>query len=150
MIRRLVLLAAFLATGAVPAFSRPTLPAAQADAASDEVSIRTLKEGDGASITANDGVVINYAGRLGDGTVFDNSWESGPVPLLVNQTIPGFAQALQQMRKGGHYEIFIPARLAYGANPPPSMPIPPNSDLTYDVVVLDVVANAAVEPGDKN
>jgi FKBP-type peptidyl-prolyl cis-trans isomerase FkpA len=76
--------------------------------------------------------------------VFDSSQGKGPVPLLANQVIPGFAEALSRMQEGGHYRIHIPSKLAYGANPPPDAPIPPNADLDYDVKVVKVVPNAAL------
>ena len=65
------------------------------------------------------------------------------MPLLVGQVIPGFAQGLLRMREGGHYKIHIPAKLGYGANVPPGGPIPPNSDLDFEVKVVKVVPNAA-------
>ena len=51
------------------------------------------------------------------------------------------------MQKGGRYKIRIPAAQAYGANPPPGSPIPPNSDLLFDIKVLEVVKNAAALAG---
>ena len=47
--------------------------------------------------------------------------------MIAGQVIPGFAEALQKMQKGGRYQIHIPAELAYGASPPPGSPIPPNA-----------------------
>lgn len=111
------------------------------------VFIRTLSEGDGAPIGMQDGVMIEYEGRLPDGTVFDSTEGRGPAPLLVGGTIPGFAEALMQMRKGGSYTIRIPAALAYGASPPPGSPIPANADLSFDVEVVEVVPNAAALAG---
>jgi len=49
-----------------------------------------------------------------------------------------------RMQEGGSYKIHIPSKLAYGANPPQGAPIPPNSDLDFDVHVVKVVANAAL------
>ena len=68
-------------------------------------------------------------------------------PVLVAQTIPGFSSALQRMQPGGQYKIHIPAKLAYGATPPPGSPIPANSDLDFDIHVLQVVPNAALMAG---
>ena len=89
------------------------------------------------------GVLIEYEGRLSDGTVFDSSAGRGPTPMIAGQVIPGFAQALTQMQKGGNYKIHIPSDLAYGPNPQPGSPIPPNADLDFDVTVVQVVPNAA-------
>ena len=111
------------------------------------VQVETVQAGSGAQIKAEDGVLIEYEGRLENGTVFDTSAGKGPVPLLAGQVIPGFAQALSKMQKGGRYRVQIPAKLAYGANPPAGAPIPPNADLYYDVQVVQVVPNAALMQG---
>lgn len=74
--------------------------------------------------------------------MFDTNRDAQPVSLLVNQVIPGLAQALVLMREGGHYEIFVPAELGYGDNPPDGV-VPKDADLTFDIEVLKVVANAA-------
>ncbi|QNM81833.1 FKBP-type peptidyl-prolyl cis-trans isomerase [Sphingomonas sabuli] len=107
------------------------------------IVIRTVQAGTGAPIGMQDGVLINYEGRLPDGTVFDSNAGSGPSPMLVGQTVPGFAEALTHMQKGGSYRIRIPSELAYGPTPPPNSPIPPNADLDFDVQVAEVVPNAA-------
>jgi FKBP-type peptidyl-prolyl cis-trans isomerase FkpA len=108
------------------------------------IQLETIQAGTGPTIQPQDGVLIDYEGRLSDGKVFDSSQGKGPVPLLANQVIPGFAEALSRMQEGGHYRIHIPSKLAYGANPPPDAPIPPNADLDYDVKVVKVVPNAAL------
>jgi FKBP-type peptidyl-prolyl cis-trans isomerase FkpA len=108
---------------------------------------RTVQAGDGPTINANDGVMIEYEGRLPDGTVFDSTEGKGPTPMIAGQVIPGFAEALQRMQKGGRYKIRIPSELAYGATPPPGAPIPPNSDLDFDVHIVQVVPNAAAMMG---
>ena len=90
-----------------------------------------------------DGVLIEYEGRLENGTVFDSS-QGQPVPMIAGQVIPGFAEALQKMQKGGRYTIRIPAELAYGASPPQGSPIPPNAPLEFDVHVVQVVPDAAL------
>ena len=104
---------------------------------------RTIEAGDGPLIKPVDGVLIDYEGRLEDGTVFDSS-RGQPVPMIAGQVIPGFAEALQKMQKGGRYTIRIPGALAYGANPPPGSPIPPNAPLEFDVHVVQVVPDAAL------
>jgi len=107
------------------------------------VQVETIEAGHGPAIQAQDGVLIEYEGRLEDGKVFDSSAGKGPVPLLVSQVIPGFAEALLRMQEGGHYKIHIPAKLGYGANVPPDGPIPPNANLDFEVKVAKVVPNAA-------
>jgi FKBP-type peptidyl-prolyl cis-trans isomerase FkpA len=107
------------------------------------VNFRTVESGEGPLIKPVDGVMIEYEGRLTDGTVFDTSEGRGPTPMIAGQVIPGFAEALQKMQKGGRYAIKIPSGLAYGATPPPG-PIPPNADLEFDVHVVQVVPDAAL------
>ena len=106
------------------------------------VQVETLKAGAGPLIQAQDGVFIEYEGKLDDGKVFDSS-QGRPVPLLASQVIPGFAEALFRMQEGGHYKIRIPSRLAYGAKPPEGGPVPPNADLNFDIKVVKVIPNAA-------
>jgi FKBP-type peptidyl-prolyl cis-trans isomerase FkpA len=104
------------------------------------VGIRTVEQGSGAQIGLQDGVLIEYEGRLDDGTVFESTAGRGPAPILVNQTIPGFTEALTHMREGGSYTITIPSHLAYGETPPPGLP--PHADLEFDIRVVQVVPNA--------
>jgi FKBP-type peptidyl-prolyl cis-trans isomerase FkpA len=107
------------------------------------VNFRTVEAGEGPLIKPVDGVMIEYEGRLMDGTVFDTSEGRGPAPMIAGQVIPGFAEALTRMQKGGRYAIRIPSALAYGSTPPPG-PIPPNADLEFDVHVVQVVPDAAL------
>ena len=107
------------------------------------VQVETLKPGTGALIQTQDGVLIEYTGKLENGTVFDSTKGKGPAPLLVSQVIPGFAQGLTRMQQGGRYKLHIPSDLAYGANPPAGGPVPPNADLDFDIDVIQVVPNAA-------
>jgi FKBP-type peptidyl-prolyl cis-trans isomerase FkpA len=111
---------------------------------SSGLGFRTVEAGSGPMIKAVDGVLIEYEGRLPDGTVFDTSAERGPTPMIAGQVIPGFAEALTKMQKGGRYRIQIPAELGYGASPPPGGPIPPNSPLEFDVHVVQIAPNAAL------
>jgi FKBP-type peptidyl-prolyl cis-trans isomerase FkpA len=108
------------------------------------LQFRTIEAGSGPRIKPVDGVLIEYEGRLPNGTVFDTSEGRGPTPMIAGQVIPGFAEALTNMQKGGRYRVRIPARLGYGAAPPAGSPIPPNSDLEFDVHVVQVVPNAAL------
>jgi len=112
------------------------------------VVIRTVKAGEGPFIQAQDGVMVEYEGRLPDGTVFDDSARhGGPQPMIAGQVIPGFAEALSKMQKGGKYKIHIPGKEAYGENPPPGSPFGPNADLDFDVHIVQIVPNAALMAG---
>ena len=111
------------------------------------VQVQTVQAGSGPTINPEDGVLVEYEGRLADGTVFDSSAGRGPTPMLVGQVIPGFAQALTRMQKGGKYKVRVPGKLAYGDSPPPGSPIKPNADLDFDIHVVQVVPNAAAMMG---
>jgi len=115
---------------------------------SQTVQVETITAGSGPQVKAVDGVYVEYEGRLPDGAVFDSSARhGGPQPMIAGQVIPGFAQALVQMQKGGRYLVNIPAKLAYGAEPPAGSPIPPNADLEFDVHIVDVAPDAALMMG---
>ena len=108
------------------------------------VRVKTIEAGSGPIITAADGVLIEYEGRLDDGTVFDTSAGRGPAFFPVSGVVPGFSQALQKMQKGGRYQFTLPAELAYGDTPPAGSPIPPGADLTFNVHVLEVAPMEAI------
>lgn len=100
---------------------------------------KVLTEGTGAKPTASDTVSVNYEGRLTDGTVFDSSdRHGGPATFAVNQVIKGWTEGLQLMSVGSKYTFYIPADLAYGANPPSGSGIPANAPLVFDVELLSI------------
>ncbi|MGB3738821.1 MAG: FKBP-type peptidyl-prolyl cis-trans isomerase [Pontixanthobacter sp.] len=119
------------------------------------VSVETLVEGTGPTPDIGDFVFVKYVGKLPDGTVFDQSQElpipggifpeGNPFPVEEGATIPGFFEALQQVRKGGKYLVEIPSDLAYGDTPQPGSPIPPNTDLTFELEVVDFMAREEFE-----
>ena len=114
------------------------------DTTASGLQFRTVQAGSGPLIKEMDGALIEYEGRLADGTVFDSSEGRGPQPVIPAQMIPGFREALLKMQKGGSYRIVVPASLAYGAESPPGSSIPPNSDLEFDVSVSEVVPDAGL------
>ena len=107
------------------------------------VQIRTITAGTGAPIKATDGAILEYEGRLADGTVFDSTAGRGPAGMIPGQVIPGFGEALQKMQEGGRYTIRIPSELGYGAAGAGEGKIPPDSDLVFDIEVKQVVRDAA-------
>ena len=111
------------------------------------VRVKTIEPGQGPIITKDDGVLIEYEGKLDDGTVFDTSAGRGPAFFPVGGVVPGFSQALQKMQKGGRYEFTLPSELGYGATPPAGSPIPPNADLHFTVHVLEVAPMEAIMRG---
>ena len=102
---------------------------------------QVLNAGQGGSPKMGDSVVVNYRGTLLDGTVFDSSYTRGqPANFVVGHVIPGWNEALQLMKPGAKYRLFIPPQLAYDLSPPPGAPIPPGSMLIFDVDLLSVQA----------
>jgi len=98
-----------------------------------------LTEGAGQSPAATDQVVVHYTGKLIDGTVFDSSVERGqPATFGVTQVIPGWVEALQMMKPGAKWRVFIPSNLAYGPQGAGGV-IGPNATLIFDVELLSIV-----------
>lgn len=104
------------------------------------VQVDTVVAGKGASPTMADVALINYKGTLPDGKVFDQA-QYTPMPL--EGVVPGFSKALLQMQKGGKYKVVIPSALAYGDKG--SGPIPPNTDLTFEIELLDFTSRENFE-----
>ncbi|WP_374531414.1 FKBP-type peptidyl-prolyl cis-trans isomerase [Novosphingobium sp.] len=104
------------------------------------VDVETIKAGTGASPTIEDVALINYKGMLPDGKVFDQG-QQAVFPL--EGVIPGFTKALEQMQRGGKYKVKIPAKLAYGDRQ--AGEIPPNTDLTFEIELIDFKSRAEIE-----
>ncbi|MET4897239.1 FKBP-type peptidyl-prolyl cis-trans isomerase [Sphingomonadaceae bacterium jetA1] len=85
--------------------------------------------------TATDVALINYTGRLIDGTVFGKSQQPTPMPL--SGVLPGFAEALKLMPKGAKYRFWLPSQIGYGAKGAGT--IPPNATLVFDVELIDFI-----------
>lgn len=97
-----------------------------------------IKEGTGAQPQAGDDVTVHYTGKLIDGTVFDSSVERGaPATFGVTQVIPGWVEALQMMKEGAQWRLYIPSALAYGPNGAGGI-IGPNATLIFDVELIKV------------
>lgn len=104
---------------------------------------QVITEGTGPMPKSTDEVKVHYRGTTIDGTVFDSSIDRGePVTFGVTGVIPGWSEALQLMKVGSKWKLFIPAELAYGANPP-DQKIGPNSVLLFDVELLEIVKKGA-------
>jgi len=92
----------------------------------------------GRAPTRSETVRVHYRGTLTDGTVFDSSIDRGePATFGVGQVIPGWTEALQLMKPGDKWMLFIPSRLAYGSQAVGGK-IPPNSTLIFLVQLLDI------------
>ncbi len=98
-----------------------------------------LESGNGTQPVATDQVTVHYTGKLIDGTVFDSSVERGaPATFGVTQVIPGWVEALQMMKEGDKWRLFIPSNLAYGPNGAGGV-IGPNATLIFDVELIKVL-----------
>jgi FKBP-type peptidyl-prolyl cis-trans isomerase FkpA len=121
--------AATLATSAFAANSIEKLPSG--------VVVEHLKEGTGPHPSASDVVRVNYRGTLANGTEFDSSAKhGGPATFPLGQVIPCWTQGLQTMRVGGKAKLTCPAATAYGDRS--VGPIPPNSQLTFEVELVGI------------
>lgn len=99
---------------------------------------KVIKQGTGETPSANDTVTVNYAGKLINGKEFDSSYKRGqPATFPVNGVIPGWTEALQLMKVGSVWELYIPANLAYGSHGAGS-DIGPNETLIFKVELLGV------------
>ena len=99
---------------------------------------QVLEEGTGKSPAASDKVTTHYHGTLIDGTVFDSSYERGqPATFPVNGAIAGWTEALQLMKEGAKWRLFIPSELAYGSQGAGDT-IGPNTTLIFDVELISV------------
>jgi FKBP-type peptidyl-prolyl cis-trans isomerase len=99
---------------------------------------QVITEGSGPMPKADDEVVTKYRGTLVDGTEFDASEKhGGTATFKVNQVIPGWTEALQKMKVGSKWKLFIPSNLAYGQQGMPPQ-IGPNSALVFDIELLKI------------
>lgn len=99
---------------------------------------KVLKEGSGPSPKASDTVVTNYRGTLINGTEFDSSYKRNePATFPVSGVIKGWSEALQLMKKGSKYQLFVPATLAYGMRGA-GQDIGPNETLIFEVELVDI------------
>lgn len=106
-----------------------------------EVESTDIKVGEGAEAVAGKEVSVHYTGTLkSDGSKFDSSVDRGEpftFSLGQGQVIQGWDQGVVGMKVGGKRKLVIPAALAYGEQSP-SPAIPPNSDLVFEIELLEV------------
>lgn len=104
----------------------------------DGLQYEVMKEGDGPMPKVTDTVETNYHGTLIDGTVFDSSVERGqPAQFPVNRVIPAWTEALQMMKVGSKWKLYVPSNLGYGEHGQGK--IPPNAVLIFEVELLRIV-----------
>jgi FKBP-type peptidyl-prolyl cis-trans isomerase FkpA len=110
-------------------------PTAPGTATASGLRYEVLTEGTGPTPSDTDVALVNYKGALTDGTEFDASKQ--PMPLPVDQMIPGFSEGLKLMNKGSKYRFWIPPELGYGDKA--TGPIPANSTLVFEVELVDFI-----------
>lgn len=99
---------------------------------------RVITEGTGQIPKPTDMVKVNYKGALMDGTEFDSSYKRGqPASFPVNGVIPGWTEALQLMKEGSKWQVFVPSNLAYGERGAGGV-IGPNAVLIFEVELISV------------
>jgi FKBP-type peptidyl-prolyl cis-trans isomerase FkpA len=98
-----------------------------------------VKEGTGQRPTLENNVTVQYVGKLIDGTVFESSIDAGkPVNMEVKKLIKGWQEALQMMKVGSKYIIYVPTNLAYGLYPQPGGKVKPNMALIFELELLSI------------
>ncbi len=104
----------------------------------DGLQYKILKEGKGKSPVVTDSVLIHYRGMFTDGTIFDMSYDRGPVGVRLNKIIKGLSEGILLMKPGAIYELYIPPELAYGDKNFANV-IPGGSTLIYSVELIKIV-----------
>ena len=103
-----------------------------------QYEVITQGNGEGENPLATDVVSVHYHGTLIDGTVFDSSVErKQPAEFPLNAVIKGWTEALQLMKVGDKWKLYLPSDIAYGARSP-SPKIPANSALIFEVELLEI------------
>ena len=98
---------------------------------------KDLTVGDGKEAKPHDTVEVNYVGTLKDGTKFDSSYDRGePATFSLDEVVKGWGEGIPGMKVGGKRKLIIPPALGYGGQAKGK--IPPNSELTFEIELLDV------------
>ena len=99
------------------------------------LSYKIENPGEEPKVSDQSNVTVKYVGRLADGTVFD---QNDGATFMTAGVIPGFAEGLKLLGKGGKATLYIPGNLGYGAQGAPQAGIGPNATLVFDVEIVDV------------
>jgi FKBP-type peptidyl-prolyl cis-trans isomerase len=114
----------------------------------DGLQFKILQNGFGKRPGLTDSVKVYYTGTMINGTLFDGTSPGLPATFKVNAVIPGWIEALLLMREGDHWQLVIPANLAYGDRGAPGGVIPPNQALIFDMTLIST--KPAPKRGDKD
>ncbi len=102
---------------------------------------KVIEEGTGATPALEDTVRCHYRGTLINGEVFESSYEQGePAKFPVNGVIQGWQEALQMMKEGAVWELYLPTELGYGKRVRPGGPIEPNMALIFEIELLEITS----------
>lgn len=106
---------------------------------------KILRQGDGPKPSAHDIVKVNYRGTLVTGAEFDSTYnERGPAVIKIDDVIKGWTEALQLMKVGSKWQLFVPSELAYGDRQ--FGRIPPGSTLIFEIELLSIENPSALVP----
>lgn len=107
---------------------------------------KVISQGTGPRPGPGDTVQVNYVGTFVNGQKFDASADHGaqPASIPLAGVIPGFREGLMLMQTGGHYMLYIPSNLAYGAQPQNGFP--PNATIIFDVTLVKTGPTPAGSP----
>ena len=98
--------------------------------------------------TRADEVKVHYEGKLVDGTVFDSSYERGvPASFPLDGLVPAWVIALQRMKAGDEWMLYVPPALGYGAQD--KGPIPGNSVMIFRIELIDVLPSKIQAPKER-
>ena len=115
------------------------------DGKTAELQYKVVTEGKGELPKSNDTVSVNYKGTLLNGKEFDSSYKRGqPAKFMVNRVVKGWTAALEMMKVGSKWDLYIPSSLAYGDAGNPS--IEPGATLLFEVELVNIEAPAAAAP----
>lgn len=96
----------------------------------------------GKSPTIDSPCKCHYSGTLIDGTTFDSSYQRGePLTFAPNQVIKGWTEAMQLMKEGGKWELYIPSELGYGDRGAGGS-IPGGAVLIFTLELLEVLGDS--------
>jgi peptidylprolyl isomerase/FKBP-type peptidyl-prolyl cis-trans isomerase FklB len=161
---RILMICAVVATLALGACHRSLPDQSQASAAflqktAKTPGVRALPSGllyqvvrsgpaEGLRPQAHDEVKVNYEGKLIDGTVFDSTYQRGqPAAFQLGGVIKGWQEALQLMRPGDEWIVYVPPKLGYGEEGAGGT-IPPNAALIFRIELIAVLpAEGRVQTG---
>ena len=126
-----------------------TLTVALSETNKVDLQYKVVTEGTGNKPGSNDTVTVKYRGTLIGGKEFDNSEKRGqPAKFRVNGVIKGWTAALEQMKVGSKWQLFIPSKLAYGETGAEDV-IGPNATLIFDIELIDAKNVPATNPAAK-